>query len=151
MNQWINQLMSNRVVCRASLGWEMGAMESIKGDPHSWWPMMTHTKRELGGRPQDPLCLKTMWTNKKKKRKKLFRCGDFTPFMSRSFQIWDHFFPLLCPKDSENLSLDIGLWELGAKKPLNEVRNTDTKKILLSKANLPRNICFFARRCYTLY
>ena len=37
--------------------------------------------------------------------------------------------------DSENLkNLDIGLWELGAKRPLNEVRNTDTKKILLRKA-----------------
>ena len=38
-------------------------------------------------------------------------------------------------KNSENLkSLDIGLREVGAKRPLNGVRNTDTKKILLSKA-----------------
>ena len=39
-----------------------------------------------------------------------------------SFQIWDHFFPLLFPKDSENLkSLDIGLWEVRAKRRLNGV------------------------------
>ena len=35
--------------------------------------------------------------------KKKFRCGDFTPFMSKSFQIWDHFFPLLSLKMSESL------------------------------------------------
>ena len=58
----------------------------------------------------------------KKSVKNFFRRGDFTPFMSKSFQIWDHFFPLLFPKDSENLkSLDIGLWEVGAKRRLNGV------------------------------
>ena len=32
----------------------------------------------------------------------------------------DHFFPLLFPKDSESLKiLDIRLWEVGAKRPLN--------------------------------
>ena len=52
--------------------------------------------------------------------------GDFTTFMSKSFQIWDHFFPLLFPKDSKNLkSLDIGLWEVRAKRPLNGVRKCD--------------------------
>ena len=46
--------------------------------------------------------------------------------MSKSFQMGDHFFSLFFPKDSENLkSLDIGLWEVGAKRPLNEVRKCD--------------------------
>jgi hypothetical protein len=32
----------------------------------------------------------------------------------------DHFFPLLFPNDSESLKiLDIRLWEVGAKRPLN--------------------------------
>ena len=42
-------------------------------------------------------------------KKNLFLRGDFTPFISKSFHIWDYFFILLFPKDSENLkSLDIG-------------------------------------------
>ena len=49
-----------------------------------------------------------------------FLRGDFTLFMSKSGKIWDHIFPLLFPKDSENTkSLDIGLWEVGAKRGLN--------------------------------
>ena len=52
----------------------------------------------------------------------LFLCGNFTPFISKSFQIWDHFFPLLFHKNSKNLkSLDIWLREVGAKKRLNGV------------------------------
>ena len=48
--------------------------------------------------------------------------GDFTPFMSNSFQIWDHFFPLLLPKDSKNLKiLDIGFREVWEKRRLNGV------------------------------
>ena len=51
----------------------------------------------------------------KKSVKNFFRRGDFTPFMSKSFPIWDNFFPLFFPKNSENLkSLVIGLWEVGA-------------------------------------
>ena len=46
----------------------------------------------------------------KKEEKNFFWRGDFTTLMSKSFQIWDHFFPLLFPKDAEYLnSLDIGL------------------------------------------
>ena len=61
--------------------------------------------------------------NKWRKFLKNFFCrGDFTPFFSKKVQIWDHFFPLLFPKDSEYLkSLDIGLREVGAKRPLNGV------------------------------
>jgi hypothetical protein len=57
---------------------------------------------------------------------KLLVRGDFTPFMSKSVQRWDHFFPLEVPKDSKNLkSLNIGLLEMGAKRPLNRVRKCD--------------------------
>ena len=46
--------------------------------------------------------------------------------MSKSFTIWNKFFPLLFPKDSEYLkSLDIVLWEVGAKRPLNGMRTCD--------------------------
>ena len=44
--------------------------------------------------------------------------------------MWDHFFPLLFPKDSESLKiLDIRLREVGAKRPLNRRtdRHTDTR------------------------
>ena len=45
--------------------------------------------------------------------------------------MWDHFFPLLFPKDSESLKiLDIRFWEVGAKRLLNGTskvtRQTDT-------------------------
>ena len=59
------------------------------------------------------------WTSrseqmKKKSFKNFFRRGNFTPFMSKLFQIWDHFFPLLFPKNSKNLkSLDNGLYKVG--------------------------------------
>ena len=46
--------------------------------------------------------------------------GDFWQFLNKYDHIWDHFFPLLFPKDSESLKiLDIQLWEVGAKRPLN--------------------------------
>ena len=88
----------------------------------------------------------------KKICKKNFCChGNFTPFMSKNFQIWDHFFPLLFPKGSKNLkSLDIQLWEVGAKRPLNGVRNNNIKKILLSKAKFAQKQTFFARWLCTL-
>ena len=72
-----------------------------------------------------------MWTNQEKKNYNFFFYhGDFLPFMSKSFQIWDHFFPLLFPKNSKPLKfLDIQLWEVGAKRPLNDTskvnRHTD--------------------------
>ena len=76
--------------------------------------------------------------------KNFFCLSDFTPFMSKSRQILDHFFQLLFPKDSKNLtSLDIGLQEVGEKIPLNRVRNTDTKKILLSKEKFAPKQTFF--------
>ena len=66
---------------------------------------------------------------KKSIKKNFFQRSDFTPFMSKSFQIWDHFFPLLFPKDSENLkSSDIGLREVGAKRCLSGVNKLRRKK-----------------------
>ena len=55
--------------------------------------------------------------NKKIICKKLFSSGDFRPFLSKNAKIWDYFFQLVFPKDFEYLkSLDIGLWEMGAKR-----------------------------------
>ena len=57
------------------------------------------------------LC-KAIFTQKQKKWR-----SYFTPFISKSFQIWDYFFPLLFPKGSESLKfVDIRLWEVGTKK-----------------------------------
>ena len=85
------------------------------------------------------------WLNKwrRKNVKKLFCHGDITPFMRKSFKIRDHFFSWFFPKDSKILKcLDIGFREVGAKILLNGVRNTDTKKILLSKAKFAQNLYF---------
>ena len=74
----------------------------------------------------------------RKNASKTFFChGNFTPFLSK----WDHFFPLLFPMDSKYLkSLDIGHWEVGAKRPLNGVnkvwrteKHTKQKQIRNSK------------------
>ena len=44
---------------------------------------------------------------------------------------WDRFFPLVLPKDLENLkSLDIGLWEVGAQRRLNWVNKGRIKNPL---------------------
>ena len=47
--------------------------------------------------------------------------------------------------------LDIGLWEVGAKRPLNGVRNTDTKKNLISKAKFAQKQIFLLRGNFTPY
>ena len=83
---------------------------------------------------------------KKIRKKNLFCRCNFTLFLSKSFQIWDHFFQLLFPKDSQNLkSLDIELWKVGAKRSLNGVRKcngqTNRKKqtdISTHRKNRPR-------------
>ena len=54
--------------------------------------------------------------------------GDFRPLPNIIVQMWDHFFPLLFPKDSESLKiLDIRLWEVGAKRPLNGTSKVNTR------------------------
>ena len=59
-------------------------------------------------------------SEKSERKKKLFLRRDFRQFSNKNVHIWDHFFPLLFPKDSESLMiLDIRLWEEGAKRPFN--------------------------------
>ena len=54
--------------------------------------------------------------------------GDFRPFSNNNVQIWDHFFPLLFPKNSESLTiLDIQLQEVGAKRYLNGSSKVNTQ------------------------
>ena len=55
-------------------------------------------------------------------RKKLFFRVIFTQFLRKNVQIWDHFFPLLFPKDSKYLN-EIGHWTSGSgeKRPLTGV------------------------------
>ena len=67
--------------------------------------------------------------NKYKLAKKNFVLrSDFTPFMSKSFQIWDHFFLLLLLKDSEYFKKKFGHWTLwgGGKRTFK--RRTNEKK-----------------------
>ena len=52
-------------------------------------------------------------------QKNFFLHGDFRPLLNKNVEMLDHFFPLLFPKNSESLKiLDIRLWEVGAKRPL---------------------------------
>ena len=61
---------------------------------------------------------------KKVKKKTFFLRGDFRQFWNKNVHIWDHFFPLLFPKDSESLKiLDIRLREVRAKRPLKKTKN----------------------------
>ena len=87
------------------------------------WPMrIMHQYKKI-------LLVRQNLPQKKIWKKTFFLRGNFTPFISKSFQIWDHFFPLLFPKYSENLkSLDIGLWEVGAKRHLNGLIKWRRKK-----------------------
>ena len=69
---------------------------------------------------------------KKIEEKNFFLRGDFRQFSNKNVFIWDQFFPLLFPKDSESLKiLDIRLREVGAKRRLNGTskvnRQTDTQ------------------------
>ena len=49
----------------------------------------------------------------KKICKNLFRRRNFSPFMRKSFQIWDHFFQLLFPRGFW-MSKKIGYWTFGS-------------------------------------
>ena len=58
-------------------------------------------KRPLnGGRNTNTKKNPAQWGKICSKTIKFLRC-DFTPFIIKSFKIWDHFFPLLFPKDSK--------------------------------------------------
>ena len=64
---------------------------------------------------------------KKVEEKNFFLRGNFWQFSNKNIHIWDHFFPLLFPKDSESLKiLDIRLREGGAKRPLNGTSKVTT-------------------------
>ena len=64
------------------------------------------------------------WTKAKSAKKKKKLRGNFRPLTNKNVQSLDHFFPLLFPKDSESLKiLDIGLREVGAKRPLKKTEN----------------------------
>ena len=61
----------------------------------------------------------TSKVKKKWEKKKTFLLrGDFRQFSNKNVLIWDHFFPLLFPKDSESLKI-LDIQEVGAKRPLN--------------------------------
>ena len=60
-------------------------------------------------------------------KKKIFVFGNFRPLPNKNVQIWDHFFPLLFPKDSGSLKiLDIQFQEVGAKRHLNGTLKVDS-------------------------
>ena len=90
-----------------------------------------------------PIHTKKILLVRQNSQKKLFFWrGNFTHFLSKSFQIWDYLFPLLFPNDPENLtSLDIRLYEVGAKRRLNGVKKW---KKSVKKNSSPR-------RFYTFY
>ena len=69
------------------------------------------------------------WTKAKiSNKKKLFLRGGFRPLLNKNVQMLDHFFSILFPKDSESLKiLDIRLWEVGAKRPLNGTSKVNTQ------------------------
>ena len=65
---------------------------------------------------------------RKVKKKTFFLGGDFRQFSNKNVHIWDHFFSLLFPKNSESLKiLDIQLWEVGAKRHLNGTSKVNTQ------------------------
>ena len=78
--------------------------------------------REVGAKR--PLKKTENWRRSKKSEwsgeKKTFLWRNFWQFSNKNVHIWDHFFLLLFPKDSESVKiLDIQLREVGAKRPLN--------------------------------
>ena len=61
---------------------------------------------------------------KKSEEKNFFLRGDFRQFSNKNAHIWDHFFPLLFPKNSESLKiLDMRLREVGAKRQFKKTKN----------------------------
>ena len=69
-----------------------------------------------------------MFCKAKSAKKLTFLCGDFRQFSNKNVQRWDHFFPLLFPKDSKPLKIwDIQLREVGAKRRLNGTSKMNTQ------------------------
>ena len=72
----------------------------------------------------------------------------------------DHFFSLLLPKDFESLKiLDIRLWEVGAKRPLNGTSkvnrhtdgHTDRRTFRLIESIGPEGQCFENCWCFDMF
>ena len=71
----------------------------------------------------------TMFCKAKSAKKNFFWRGDFRPLPNKNFQLLDHFFPFLFPKNSESLKiLDIRLQEMGAKRLLNGTSKVRKKR-----------------------
>ena len=71
---------------------------------------------------------------RKKSLNNLFMLQRFKTFLEKKVHIWDHFFPLVFPKDSESLTiLDIRLWEVGAKSFLNGTSKVNKLKKIIKK------------------
>ena len=89
-------------------------------------------------------------SEKKVKNKKLFLRGDFRQFLNKNVHIWDPFFPLLFPKDSESLK-NIGhpTSGSGGKKTVKRYlkseqthRRTDRRTFRLIESIGPEGRCF---------
>ena len=77
---------------------------------------------------ETPIPKKFLLSKTKFAQKHFFWRGNFTPFISQSYHIWDHFFPLFFTKDSESLkTLDNQLQEVGAKRRLNGSSKVNTR------------------------
>ena len=88
-----------------------------------------------------------MFCKAKSAKKKM--CGNFRQLSNKNVQIWDNFFPLLFPKDSESLKiLDIWLWKVGTSKVNTQTdkqtdRQTDRQTdISTYRKHLPERRCF---------
>ena len=69
-----------------------------------------------------------MFCKAKSAKKQTILRRNFRPLPNKNVSIWDHFFPLLLPKDSDSLKiLDIRLWEVGAKRRLNGTSKVNTR------------------------
>jgi hypothetical protein len=83
--------------------------------------------------------------SEKSEREKKLR-DDLRQFSNKNVHIWDHFFPLLFPKDSESLKiLDIWFREVGAKRYLKSEhtdRHTDRRTFWLIASIGPEGRCF---------
>ena len=94
-----------------------------------WYPTSGNGGKKTVKKDRKPKKIEKKW---KKWRKKTFFCDAIFNNLKKNVHIWDHFFPLLFPKDFESLKiLDIRLWEVGAKIPLNGTskvnKQTDTQ------------------------
>ena len=69
---------------------------------------------------------KILLVRKNSQKKKLFCAEILHPLWPKVFKSAITSFHYFSPKDSENLkSFDIGIWEVGTKRPLNGVRKCD--------------------------